>query len=331
MRRYEALNREVLRARGGEPFELAIDGRESLRLTHDDVMLEAGTTSFQVHLKTPARLAHRYFNAAQMVAGPVLAACGNAPFLFGHDLWAETRIPLFQQAIGLGGRRADSERVGFGRAYAESLPELFLDNLNEFPPLLPLDFREPPQAMRHLRLHNGTIWRWNRPLLGFEDDGTPHLRLEFRSLPAGPSLVDMIANAALQLGLVQAWVDDDIDTSGLLPFADARHNFHAAARDGLDATLHWGPKGEVMARTLLLETLLPQARRGLRSLGVGGVDLHRYLDLAAARIDSGVTGAVWQRQALARTGGDIPRFLAAYAECQRSGAPVHQWPLPPAA
>lgn len=328
VKRYQALNSEVLRAREGRPFELDIQGRDHLHRVHEDVMLEAGTTSFQIHLKTPARLAHRYYNASLMAAGPVLAVCGNSPFLFGHDLWAETRIPLFEQSIGLGGRLPDSERVGFGRGYIGSVMELFRENREEYPALLPLGFDEPLEALRHLRLHNGTIWRWIRPLIGFEEDGQPHLRLEFRCLPAGPSLTDMVANAALFLGLVHGWVMQDVDTSGLLPFADARANFYAAARDGMDAPLRWAGKDGMPVRRLWLDELLPMARSGLREFGIGSVDIHRYLDVIASRIESGVTGAVWQRQALKCCGGDIPRFMAAYAECQRSAAPVHQWPLP---
>ena len=200
LNRYYALNQEVLRLRGGQPLHVNIAGRDRLASVHTDVMLEAATTSFQIHLKAPADLAHRYYNASVAASGPILAACGNAPFLFGKALWEETRVPLFEQAVKVPG----PARVSMGSGYVtRSLIEIFEENLRDYDALLPMAFDDPPEEMRHLRLHNGVIWRWNRPLIGFDESGAPHFRVEHRILPAGPTFIDMMANVALYLGLAR--------------------------------------------------------------------------------------------------------------------------------
>ncbi|HLF24347.1 MAG TPA: hypothetical protein VI565_10535, partial [Burkholderiales bacterium] len=251
LKRYHALNNEVLRQRHGRPMRLEIDGRDRLVSEHRDTMLEAGTTSFQIHLKTPGALAHRYYNASVMASGPVMAMSTNAPFLFERDLWDETRIPLFEQAIQLAGLHPTSNRVSFGNGYLrESLFPWVEENLKEFPVLLPLVFDEPTSKLSHVHLHNGTIWRWNRPLIGFEDDGTPHLRIEHRIMPAGPSFLDMMANAAFYIGLAKWIVDNDYDRKEEPSFAEARANFYDAARHGLDAMLRWRQGRKVSAGNL---------------------------------------------------------------------------------
>ena len=326
LKRYAALNSEALRQNGGRSLTVDIEGAQHLRSTHHDVMLEAAATSFQIHLKTPARLAHRFFNASQVASAPVLAAAVNAPFVFGLDVWRETRIPLFEQAVPLtdvGGRFG---RVTFGAAHADaSLADALAANL-AYPVLLPILFDEPPEALRHLRLHNGTIWRWNRALVGFEPDGGHHYRIEHRPLPAGPSMIDMIANAAFYFGLVRRLVDRGLDHEGAFPFADARANLYAAARHGLDAELTWMGR-TIAARDLLLEQLLPAAYAGLEAFGVDPDDQALFLGIVEARVRSGQTGADWQRRALRHRRGNLREMMAAYCEGQRSGAPVHEWPV----
>jgi hypothetical protein len=323
LNRYYALNSEVLRMRGGRPLRVDILGREHLVSEHRDVMLEAATTSFQVHLKSPADLAHLYYNASIAASGPILAACGNAPFLFGKALWEETRIPLFEQAVAVPG----PARVCMGSGYAErSLLEIFEENARDYDALLPIAFHDSPDAMRHLRLHNGVIWRWNRPLIGFdEEDGAPHLRVEHRILPAGPSFVDMMANAALFLGLARAIALAGDNGTGGLSFEEAKRNFYTGARLGLDAVLYWPGVGEIGADKLLLERLIPAARAGLADFGVD--DPRGFLDVVEARVRSRQTGAAWQRKAYEAVGGDLFALMAAYCEGQRSGAPVHEWDL----
>lgn len=325
MKRYYALNNEILRRRDGRPLKIDIKGRERLVAEHHDVMLESAATSFQIHLKTPASLAHRYFNASLLVSGPILAASTNAPFLFGRLLWEETRIPLFEQAIDLAGMHESSRRVTFGKAFLQrSLLECFIENLDEYPVLLPLTFDEPTEAMRHLRLHNGTIWRWNRPLIGFEESGTPHVRIEHRILPSGPTIADMIANAALYTGLVHNLVTRGADETVNLSFEEARINFYAAALAGLDAQLIWSDGKTVSAPELLLDNLIPAARAGLTALGINDEDRDLFMDIIEARVRSKQTGAAWQRACFAKT-GDFFEMMAIYCENQRTGVPVHEW------
>ena len=325
LKRYHALNNEVLRQRHGRPVRLAIEGRENLITEHRDVMLEAGTTSFQVHLKTPGALAHRYYNASLMVCGPIIAASANAPFLFGRDLWDETRIPLFEQAVQLAGLHPTSNRVTFGSGYMQgSLAPWIEENLSEFPPLLPLLFDKPASDLRHLQLHNGTIWRWNRPLIGFESDGTPHLRIEHRIMPAGPTFLDMIANAALYIGAAHYLVMHDLDDADTLPFKTARTNFYNAARYGLDAQLNWSGR-TMTAERFLLDELIPVAREGLDGFNIARTESEFFLDIVAARVTDWQTGANWQRKALAARKGNLFEMMAAYCENQRSGEPVHGW------
>lgn len=327
LNRFYALNREVLRRRQGRALCVDIAGRDHLVSKHRDVMLEAATTSFQIHLKAPANLAHLYYNASVAISGPILAACGNAPFLFGKCLWEETRIPLFEQAVTVPAASKAWRRVSMGSGYLNtSCLEVFEENKREYPVLLPMSFKDPPAALRHLRLHNGTIWRWNRPLIGFDPDGIPHLRIEHRILPSGPTLCDMIANTALYLGLVRRLAVAGQSGAGGLSFADALRNFYASAKYGLDAAIVWPGAGTVGVDVLLLERLIPMAREGLADLGVDDSE-GRYLDIVEERVRGRQTGACWQRKAFDAYGRDVFRLMAAYCEHQRSGAPVHQWDL----
>lgn len=328
LNRYHALNEQILRFRG-RPVELDIVGREHLRYEHDDVMLEAATTSFQLHLQTPYSLTHEYLNASIALSFATVAASVNSPLLFQKDLWDETRIPLFEQAIDIGGYRGASRgplhRVSFGTGYArESVLECFIENLDHFPVLLPRLYDEPPERYEHLRLHNGTIWRWNRPLVGFGENGEPHFRIEHRVMPAGPTVADMLANAAFYFGLVESWVQG----RRALPYAFsvARDNFYQAARYGLSAHVRWEYEQSMSVRRLLTEWLLPMAKEGLQSLGVSDSEIDANLGIVVERIESGRTGAAWQREYMQNHPDDWVGMARCYLELQRLGKPVHQWP-----
>ena len=330
VKRYRALNEQVLRQREGRPLKLDIQGREHLKTEHQTVMLESATTSFQIHLKVaPSRAAH-YYNLAQMLSAPMVALSANSPYLFGHDLWSETRIPLFEQSVAVGGFGAVAQgpirRVSFGSGYVHaSLFECFQENLEHFPVLLPMCSDAAPECLEHLRLHNGTIWRWNRPLIGFDDDGTPHLRIEHRVVPGGPTLTDSIANAACFFGLMQSLGTDAVLSAPLLPFSMARDNFYAAARYGLDAQVNWGHEQKKSLQRLILDDLLPLARHGLEQLSLDVTDIDRFLGVIQARVETGQTGAAWQRAFIARHGTDWQGLTLAYREQQDSGTPVHTW------
>jgi len=332
LNRYHALNRQVMRARRGRPITVDICGRERLLTRHCDVMLEAATTSFQVHLQVPASRATRYYNASLVLSGPILAACGNSPFLFGRDLWDETRIPLFEQAVALGSKRHaaydPAHRVTFGGGYVrDSLLECFAENEAFYPCLLPMAFPDGAATLEHLRLHNGTIWRWNRPLVGFDQAGTPHFRIEHRVLPSGPSVLDMIANAALYFGLAHHFASCTTAPESRLPFEHARENLYRAARDGLASRLHWLDAAETGAATLLLDELLPAARDGLFGLGLQAEEIDRYLAVIESRVRSGQTATAWLRQHFAANGRDFFELTAAYLSHQRGRMPVHEWPV----
>ena len=330
--RYRALNEQVMRLRHGRPLRLDIEGIDALHIEHDDVMLEAAATSFQIHLQVKSSEAAACYNTALVLAAPMVAAAANSPFLFGKALWEETRIPLFEQSVATGGD-VDGDnpvyrRVTFGSGYLRSsLLELFLENLAHYPPLLPECQATPPAELYHLRLHNGTIWRWNRPLIGFDKAGNPHLRIEHRVAPAGPSIPDMIANAALFYGMLHRLGRIAPLPAHSLPFAQSRANFYNAARHGLQAEIIWLNGKPVGLRQLLLEELLPLARQGLESLDIHSADIDTYLGIIAARLGSGRTGAAWQRAYVARCGGDMQALMAAYLQQQRSGLPVHEWGL----
>lgn len=329
LNRYRLLNEEILRARGGRPIQLDIAGRERLRLSHDDVMLEAATTSFQVHLQVPRDEFTRYFNASLLLSAPLVAVSANSPFLFGADLWDETRIPLFEQAVDIGDQPDPAwHRVTFGAGYLDDSPlRTFRENLERFAVLLPLPLLDGEAHWRHARLHNGTIWRWNRPLVGFNDLGVPHLRIEHRVMAAGPSIVDMVANAALYLGAVRFLAGLRVAPEADLSFADARSNFYEAARHGLQARIKWLDGSMQAVSEVLLRELVPMAREGLLLLGVAEDERDRYLDTITARVRTGQNGAVWQRAHAARYGRDFYRLVAEYLENQRSQAPVHEWPI----
>jgi hypothetical protein len=319
--RYRALNEQIMRFRQGQPILLKIEGRETLSILHRDLTFEAAATSFQIHLEVPQEKARQFYNASIAVSAPVVAASSNSPLLFGKDLWAETRIPLFEQAVAL-----QPPRVTFGRGYAEfSLMEFFRENLENHPVLLPESLEDGREQVHHLRLHNGTIWRWNRPLVGFCEDGTPHLRIEHRSVPAGPSIVDSIANAALYYGLVFELAGLSIAPERHLSFDDARDNFYRAARFGIEAEIRWfGGKAHPLGR-LLLDELLPAARRGLEARGITPGDISRYLGIVEERVRSGQTGSAWQRRRMERNGGDLDDMLSAYWHNQQRDEPVHTW------
>jgi gamma-glutamylcysteine synthetase len=329
LNRYTALNEQVLLKRGGEPIHIDIVGRQHLALDQYDVMLESATTSFQVHMQVPQSQAARYLNASMILSAPLVALCANSPYLFGYDLWDETRIPVFEQSVASGGfaqvAHGPLKRITFGNDYVrESLWECFDENLQHYPVLLPHDFKQPVEKMAHLQLHNGTIWRWSRPLIGFINE-VPHLRIEQRVIPAGPTMVDMVANMAFYYGLVESLAHQDKQPEMLLEFALARDNFYKAAKHGLNAHLHWLDGSNIAIGKLVLEQLLELAWQGLERLGVEVTDIKQYLGVIEQRVSSGQTGASWQREFVARHGHDMNQLLQAYCERQYQGLPVHEW------
>jgi hypothetical protein len=346
--RYQALNEQILRLRDGRPIQLEIEGERPVNIEQPDVMLESAATSFQIHLKISAAESARVFNASKLLAPITVAIGANSPYLFGRELWLESRIPLFEQAVSVG----DSplrERVGFGIRYAEqSVLECFRSNIERYPVLLPHLMDEPVEALAHLRLHNGTIWRWNRPLIGFDRDPPdsaaagapgdravsttaslrPHLRMEHRVTAAGASSIDNIANAALYFGAVHALANEPEPPEFRLPFNQARINFYLAAQHGLSAEIPWYDSAQPLPiDRLILERVLPKARAGLAALGIDADEIDDWLGVIEARARTRRTGAAWQRAWVARHGPDMAALTEAYLDRQASGKPVHEWTI----
>ena len=325
MSRYLALNEQVFRMRQGEPIELLIEGADTLHHVHDDVMLESATTSLQIHLQVGSERAARAFNMAKIISAPMVAVGANSPFFLQHRLWEETRTPVFEQAVAVGASDY-SRRVTFGIRYArESLMECFAANLDRYPVLLPDLMDVPPERLAHLRLHNGTIWRWNRPLVGFDGQGNPHYRIEHRVVAAGTSALDVVADTALFVGLIVSLMDEGPDIEHEIPFEAARANFYAAARYGLAARVRWSGGHSGPLDELLSGRLLARARRGLRAIGLEAEEAGRWIGIIARRVATGRTGSAWQREWVDRHGRDWRGLVLAYTGQQATGRPVHEW------
>ncbi|MCH9701197.1 MAG: glutamate--cysteine ligase [Actinomycetia bacterium] len=348
--RYQALNDSIFTARG-EDIMIDIDGPERLSLQTASIAPESACTSMQLHLQvSPAEFANNW-NAAQVLAGPQLALGANSPFFFGHRLWAETRIELFAQATDTRPDELKAQgvrpRVWFGERWITSIFDLFEENVRYFPSLLPELSDEDPVAelaqgraprLSELRLHNGTIYRWNRPVYDVVEHagvGRPHLRVENRVLPAGPTVLDMMANSAFYYGVLRTMSEDDRPLWTKMTFAAAEANFEAAARHGMDARLYWPALGEVTPDELVLRQLLPMAEEGLRRWEVASDVRDRYLGVIEGRAKTGRNGAAWQSAAagaLQDRGLSRPDALAEmlrlYCERMHSNDPVHTWDLP---
>ena len=327
--RYRSLNDRVLALRDGRPLEVEIDGDEPLRTTHSDVMLEAAATSFQIHLQCRPENAVRDFNASIVASAPMVAITANSPFLFGHALWDETRIPVFEQAVNVGPNLIP--RVTFGHGYVQdSLFEIFEQNLNDYRLLLPAVQDSPAGEFRHVRFHNGTLWRWNRPLIGFDFDGQAHLRIEHRVVAAGPTVIDSIANSAFYFGLVRGFTLASHSMESRLPFEQARDNFYRCAQYGLKAAIRWPTKrgiAELPVRKVIIDELLPLARNGLLASDIPDAEIDEYLGIIGARAEASLNGATWQRRWVASHGADMGELVRAYHALQQQDIPVHTWDI----
>jgi hypothetical protein len=347
--RFRALSTALRRLRD-DPFHVRISGAEPLDVRWEDVSLEGAATAWHLHLRVPPERFADTFNAAQAAGAVALAVSGNSPLLLGHLLWEETRVPLFHQAVD---DRAEAtaawrpSRASFGHGWVQSgAAELFAQAAVLHAPILPVvkDGQEDPVAavrrgevpgLDAMRLHQGTVWSWTRPV--FSPGPDPHLRIELRALPSGPTVADMAATSAFLVGLTLVLTEDPDHLTTALPFDLARRNFYAAARVGLGATLLWPsrdpPSPRPHAAPDLVAALLPDVRRALVGTGVDETEADAHLAIVAERARTGLTGAAWQRRSLARLELELPRaealpaLLAAYQERAEGGAPVHTWSL----
>jgi gamma-glutamylcysteine synthetase len=343
--RYRLLNEQIFAARG-EDMGISIEGADRLEAYIDTIAPEAACTSVQFHLQVSPESFGSYWNAAQAVAGVQVALGANSPFLFGRELWAETRITLFEQATDTRPEELKAQgvrpRVWFGERWITSVFDLFEENLRYFPALLPLRDDEDPGAaleagrapqLAELTLHNGTVYRWNRPVYAVVS-GQPHLRVENRVLPAGPTVADTFANAAFYYGLVRMLAEAERPVWTQMSFAAANDNLLEAARHGIEARLYWPGLGEVPVTELTLRRLLPLARDGLSRCGADSAEADRLLGIIEQRCLTGRNGATWQASAVhaLEQPGSLGRpealrqMTQRYLECMHSNEPVHSWP-----
>jgi hypothetical protein len=344
--RYRALSAEIRRQRA-QDFEIHIAGQDRLRHRCDDVTLEGAATALQLHLRVAPREFAAFYNAFQLATAPALAIAANSPIFLEHRLWDETRVALFKQAID---PRSAPERgwhrparVSFGHGWVHTGAwELFAEAVSMFPSLLPVSSDEDPveclasgraPQLAELRLHQGTVWRWNRAIYDSAQGG--HLRIEMRALPSGPGPLDMVANAAFALGLAVGLAPDIPRLLPAFPFEYAHWSFYRAAQQGLDAQLLWPsedpPSPRPWSARSLVKALLPVAERGLAELGVDADEAARVLDVVRARLETDTTPARWQRRVLARLENHLSRrealkgLLERYLDGIASGRPVHEW------
>ena len=346
--RYKLLNEQVFEARG-EALHIVIDGTERLDVRADSITPEAACTSAQFHLQVSPDEFAATWNAAQAIAGIQVAVAANSPFLFGRELWQESRITLFEQATDTRPVELKAQgvrpRVWFGESWITSVFDLFEENTRYFPALLPICSEEDPQAvldsgeipaLDELTLHNGTVYRWNRPVYAVVD-GRPHLRVENRVLPAGPTVADTIANGAFYYGLVRYLADEERPLWTRMEFAAAEENLHRAARLGIQAPLLWPGADEARASDLVRRRLLPMAQEGLDRQGVDAQRRDRLLGIIDDRCRTGQTGAAWQ---IATVRGieesyNVDRhdalrlMIRSYIEHMHTNEPVHTWPIGP--
>lgn len=343
--RYQQLNSTMSELRGGD-FSMLIKGLDELSVNHDNVMFEACNTSFQVHFQVGADEFAKLYNLAQAVTAPVLAAAVNSPVFLQHRLWNETRVALFQQSLDTRSEthqaRKAPPRVVFGERWVkDSVLEIFREDIARFRVLIADETEESPlelldrgdvPPLSALRLHNGTVYRWNRPCYGIRD-GHAHLRIEHRALPAGPTVVDEMANATFFFGLMTALGDKYDDITEVMAFDDAKNNFLLGARYGLQARMKWIEGKAMSAEKLILKELLPLARKGLRSRKVRSRDIDRYLGVIERRVKCGQTGTQWMLDSLvamepkSRTDERYRALTACMYERHVEGKPVHEWQL----
>ncbi len=346
-RRYKALMESINQQLIGSSYELRLLGIDELLVRHDSPLLEACNTSFQVHLQIAPKDFVQYYNIAQTLAAPVMAIAANSPIVFGKRLWHESRIALFQQALDtrstMDHMRERSPRVNFGNDWLkDSILEIYKEDVARFRVLISGDVKEDSIDMvskgktphlRALQVHNSTVYRWNRPCYGISPNGQPHLRIENRVLPSGPTVIDEIANAAFWIGLMIGMANQYKDITKLISFADIRDNFGKAARYGIDSKFTWFKDRKVTACELVKE-LVPIARKGLLSRKVAKSDVDKYLNIILDRSKKHMNGARWQLRAFTKLAEETNKdealtiLTASIVKNQRKGIPGHLWKLP---
>jgi len=347
-KRYKALMEAINEQLIGNSYELRLFGIDELLLKHDSPLLEACNTSFQVHLQIEPSEFVKMYNIAQSIAAPIMAISSNSPIVFGRRLWHESRIALFQQSLDTRTThdhlRERSPRVQFGKDWLkESVMEIYKEDIARFRVLISSDVEEDSLEMiknnevpklRALQVHNSTVYRWNRPCYGISDNGQPHLRIENRVLPSGPTVLDEVANASFWLGTMIGMSMEVDDIRKKMAFVDAHDNFGKAAQFGIDSKFTWWGDKKISCKDLILKKLIPIARKGLESRKVAKKDIDLYLGIIEARTKSHMTGSRWMLRAysdlLSKTTRDeaLSVLTACIIKNQKSNIPVHLWEMP---
>lgn len=347
-KRYAALMSAINQQLIGESFELRLTGIDELLVRHESPLIEACNTSFQVHLQVEPDEFVKMYNISQAITAPIMAIAANSPIVFGRRLWHESRIALFQQALDTrtthNHMRERYPRVSFGSDWLrDTVLNIHREDIARFRVLISGDIEEQSidlihagqvPKLRALQVHNSTVYRWNRPCYGISKNGKPHLRIENRVLPAGPTVIDEIANAALWIGAMVAYGKRYKDISKHISFDDVRDNFGKAARFGIDSNFTWFKDQKISACELVKKEILPAARRGLASFGVDKGDIKRYLDIIEERADHHMNGARWQLRAYSKlikeTNQDEATSVltATIIQNQEQEIPGHKWKMP---
>lgn len=328
--RYHILNGCMKEQSAGLPVQIKLEGKETLCFKPASLAINGLISAFQLHIQIGLSQSVRYYNTAQAITGPMMALTCNSPFILGKQVFADTRVFLFDEMMTLPrfDRAQGFKSCTFGTGYLrDSFFELFEENYRFFPRLMPVLYEEDPlEKMTHVRLQNGVIYRWNRPVVDFNYQGKPHLRIEHRAPSSGPTIVDMVANAAFFYGLVQYFANCPTPIEYLLPFSSARENFYHAARYGMEADFTWF-LGKKISAAKLLKQLIPYAKKGLQSLGIAREDIAFYLGIIKKRVHAKTNGSHWQVQFVEKYGPDFHGMLELYLQNQYEEIPVHEWKI----
>ncbi len=331
--RYSVMNEQVMKLREGKPLYIRLEGKDNLYMYMHSVIAECAATSLQIHLSIDQKCAKRFYNASILAAPYLIALSANSPYFFGKELWDESRIAIFEQSVDLEAKGRDGKsvkRVTLGNGYIkESLFELYEENTYDYPILLAeLDKEYDVNKLQHMQLHNGTIWRWNRPIISVDKKGVPHLRIEQRVPSAGPTIVDSIANAAFAIGLVDYLAKLEEAPEDNVSFDEAIHNFYKASRQSFFCKVRWIDGKLHDMRELLLYEIFPHVKQALLKRGLDAEDVEYYMDqVIYPRLQKGVNGTIWQKAFIHMNGKRFQELLETYIQNQYSGKPVHSWEL----
>ncbi|MCO4753460.1 MAG: hypothetical protein KC478_03215 [Bacteriovoracaceae bacterium] len=331
--RYFAINDQIIKMRGGKRPNIAFEGKDEVKLEFESVLVECAATSLQVHLSVSQDEAARYYNASLIASPLMIAISANSPYFFGRELWDESRIAVFEQAVAMdcfvGNRGNLIQRVTLGDDFVKGcLMELFEQNFDHYPVLLPEVSETDPKEMTHIKMHNGTIWRWNRPIIGENKDGSPHLRIEHRAPSAGPTIVDSVANTAFFLGLVDYLANLEIPPESCIDFQEVQENFYKASRQSYYCKVKWIDGKMWDMQDLLLNEVYPQVKNALIKRGIHKDDIIEYMDeIIYPRLKKGINGARWQKAFVHMHGKKFQQLMETYLENQKKDLPVHLWSL----